>query len=473
MKKVWIYFSAVFALFMLFFSYAYPIVPFWGDDWQMISAYGSLRPANSWIPARVLPPFIQTAMGVVSAYVVMPLSGLDFVDAITLTSAITLSIVFTALSYVIYRLMLTITQNLSLALFITSVFIMGGFCATRAQVMPLFLPADVQAEGMGYIFTLISFYIIPNVLNLSLLCGLFCYQYTYLCKRKFYTKEMWLLAGVGAIILYLAQFSITSASLILSSYCGASLFVELYYFFKFHKNKISFSAYIRDNYTYFYGLLFCVTLWCIAAICDINSGRAQACGDFNLVFGASYTYSNLKFMRIGFYILFALVFIGIVIKAYKDKTLRKFISIQILWLICLISAYTLIVSKCGAKYYLMSGLLICILWVMCVWIAIIFKDSKKLLSILGFMAFLAFLHPFEPYKERPREAYLFYKEYAKSWVETAQRASQNGLDSVTIKVPRDFEHWKWNGWFFDGFARTLKNYGIIQKPIKVKFEPDS
>ena len=99
MKKVRIYFGAVFVLFMLFFGCAYPIVPFWGDDWQIMSAYGSLKPiASSWIPARLLPPIIQTAMGIVSAYIVMPLSGLDFVDSITLTSAVTLSSVFTTLS---------------------------------------------------------------------------------------------------------------------------------------------------------------------------------------------------------------------------------------------------------------------------------------------------------------------------------------------------------------------------------------
>ncbi|WP_289181050.1 hypothetical protein, partial [Helicobacter japonicus] len=460
MKKVRIYFGAVFVLFMLFFGCAYPIVPFWGDDWQIMSAYGSLKPiASSWIPARLLPPIIQTAMGIVSAYIVMPLSGLDFVDSITLTSAVTLSSVFTTLSYAIYRLMLTLTQTISLALFITSIFIMGGFCATKTQVMPLFLPADLQAEGMGYIFTLISFYIIPNALNLALLCGLFYYQYTHsLLIRKPYIKEIWLLAGGGVIILYLAQFSMTSASLILSSYCGVSLFVELFYFFILHKNRILFH-FIRNNFAYIVGLVLCVTFWCIAAIFDMHSGRAQYCGDFNLSFGASYTYSSLKFMRSGFYTLFVLTLIGIVIKAYKDKSLRKWLFIHILWLICLIVAYVLLVSKCGAKYYLMSGLLMCILWIMCVWIALIFKDCKKLLGILSFVAFVAFLHPFEPYKERPRESYLFHREYAKLWVKTAQKASQDGLDSVTIQVPRTFPHWQWEGWFFEGFAHTLKHYG--------------
>lgn len=79
----------------------------------------------------------------------------------------------------------------------------------------------------------------------------------------------------------------------------------------------------------------------------------------------------------------------------------------------------------------------------------------------------------EPYKERPRESYLFHREYAKLWVKIAQKASQDSLDSVTIQVPRTFPHWQWEGWFFEGFAHTLKHYGIIQKPIKVRFEPDS
>ena len=152
-----------------------------------------------------------------------------------------------------------------------------------------------------------------------------------------------------------------------------------------HKNRILFH-FIRNNFAYIVGLVLCVTFWCIAAIFDMHSGRAQYCGDFNLSFGASYTYSSLKFMRSGFYTLFVLTLIGIVIKAYKDKSLRKWLFIHILWLICLIVAYVLLVSKCGAKYYLMSGLLMCILWIMCVWIALIFKDCKKLLGILSFVA---------------------------------------------------------------------------------------
>lgn len=348
---------------MLFFGFAYPIVPFWGDDWQMMSTYGSLKPTMySWIPARLLPPMIQTGMGIISVYVIMPLSGLDFIDSIILMSAITLSVVYTLLSIILYRLILSFGASKWLGLCITSIFIISGFCMMKAHSMPLLLPADLQAEGMGYIFTLISFYIIPNVLNLALLC-IVCYLLALRLNlvQKPITiapQPLWILTGGGVVILYLAQFSIISASLILASFCGISLFVEYCYFIaKDTKHFYRLFSFLKTLGLYGLICLVCLLMWCVAAYYDIHSGRAEYCGAFNLSFGISYMYNSLKLLRTGFLTLFILAGIGILIKAYKDSSLRPFI---------LMCVYILLVSKCGAKFHLISGLFLSMLWLMCV-----------------------------------------------------------------------------------------------------------
>lgn len=83
------------------------------------------------------------------------------------------------------------------------------------------------------------------------------------------------------------------------------------------------------------------------------------------------------------------------------------------------------------------------------------------------------MQPFEAYEQRPRESYLHHRSYAKLWINMIQEAEKQNLDSVVIIVPRAFPHWRWEGWFFEGFTHTLWHFGIIHKPIKVVFKPDS
>ncbi|WP_300451088.1 hypothetical protein [uncultured Helicobacter sp.] len=164
--------------------------------------------------------------------------------------------------------------------------------------------------------------------------------------------------GGGVVILYLAQFSIISASLILASFCGISLFVEYCYFIaKDTKHFYRLFSFLKTLGLYGLICLVCLLMWCVAAYYDIHSGRAEYCGAFNLSFGISYMYNSLKLLRTGFLTLFILAGIGILIKAYKDSSLRPFI---------LMCVYILLVSKCGAKFHLISGLFLSMLWLMCV-----------------------------------------------------------------------------------------------------------
>lgn len=292
-RLVGVYFALLFMLFMCFFTLIYPIVPFWGDDWVLLSAYGSLKPvAYSWIPARLLPPYIHTGIGIFSVYVLMPLFGLDFVDSLTLGSALVLSTGLCVLCFCVYCLLGAITQSRALGLFLISIFVVGGFCATKASVMPLFLPADLEAEGMGYILTLIGFYILPNALNLCLLCLVVYLQAVRMGLAKapqFMQKpssSLYLLAGGGITLLYLAQFSITSASLLLACFCGVSLCIELLLFILFKRAKMGFGHFLLYDLG-LYGLIcfICVILWIVAAYYDMHSGRAEYCGSFSLSFG--------------------------------------------------------------------------------------------------------------------------------------------------------------------------------------------
>ncbi len=70
--------------------------------------------------------------------------------------------------------------------------------------MPLIFPIDLRAEGLGYALTTMSFYILPNLLNLGLLCGVMYYQVSRLSGRALplESKPLWLLAGGAAVVGY-------------------------------------------------------------------------------------------------------------------------------------------------------------------------------------------------------------------------------------------------------------------------------
>ena len=474
-----VFFFALFGVLLLFFGYGYPTLPFWGDDWQYLSIYGTMKPGdNGWIPDRILPLLAHAGLGVLCAYVFMPLSGLDFIDAMVYTCAFVLSASTLALCYLLYRLSLLITRHQILALFSTSSFVIIGFCASKASYMPLFLPADLQAEGLGYTLTLTAFYIIPNLLNLALLTLLMRYQFAQILRpseqvlpKSFdSTTRALIIGGGGGVTLYLAQFSMTSSALILSSYCGISLLFATLARIKQHKS-LSPLALIKSLDFYALCLALCVGLFLIAVWYGLNGGRGSYCSGYDFSFGISYAIKHLKSFRAGFWVLFIVLALCVLALAFRHRELRGVIVAQILWLAILTLGYTGIVSSCGAKHYLMSGLLLSVALTACVWLSLLLRFMPRLIAPAVFVVGFGFLHPFQGYDERPRDAYLQHRSYAKAWVAQVIEAESSGLESVRIFVPKEFPHWQWEGWFFPWFAHTLRQFGIIGREIKVEFKP--
>ncbi|WP_299325992.1 hypothetical protein [uncultured Helicobacter sp.] len=475
-----VYFALLLGVFLLFFGYAYPTLPFWGDDWQYLSVYGTMKPGdNGWIPDRILPLLAHAGLGVLCAYVFMPLSGLDFVDAMVYTCAFVLSASTLAVCYLLYRLSLLITRHQILALFSTSSFVIIGFCASKASFMPLFLPADLQEEGVGYTLTLTAFYIIPNLLNLALLTLLMRYQFAQILRpseqvlpKSFDSTTRALIIGGGGVTLYLAQFSMTSSALILSSYCGVALLFATLARLQQHK---SLAPLVLIKSLGFYGLVLalCVGLFLVAVWYGLHGGRGSYCGGYDFGFGISYAIKHLKSFRAGFWVLFITLTLFVVYLAFRHKELRGIIAAHILWLAILTIGYVGIVSSCGAKHYLMSGLLLSVAITACVWLALLLRFMPRLIAPAVFVVIFSFLHPFQGYDERPRDAYLQHRAYAKAWVAQMQEAEFKGLDSVVITIPRELPHQHWASWFFPAFSHTLRQFGIIRREIKVEFKPQS
>ena len=97
-----------------------------------------------------------------------------------------------------------------------------------------------------------------------------------------------------------------------------------------------------------------------------------------------------------------------------------------------------------------------------------YRASYTLISLLFFIALFQSL---QPYKERPRAAYTYFKSYSQSWIEQMQQAQNEGKTHIEIYVPEHFGHHHWNSWFAPGFSKTLQTYGLLEQDIRVTFKP--
>ncbi|MFC3867069.1 hypothetical protein [Helicobacter equorum] len=175
-QVIYLGFVLEFFALMLFYGYAYPIVPFWGDDFQYINIYPTLTlslTSGEWIPSRLLPQYIQASIAHLAVYMVMPLTNLDFLDSIASVSAFVLSSAFVGFHILLYLCVFILTTHKIKSLLLSSIFILGCVTLAKSHMMPLLLPADLMAEGMGYLLTMVCFYTLPYLINLSLVVGIF------------------------------------------------------------------------------------------------------------------------------------------------------------------------------------------------------------------------------------------------------------------------------------------------------------
>lgn len=469
-KVVYLGFVLEFFALMLFYGYAYPIVPFWGDDFQYMNTYPTLTlslASDGWIPSRLLPQYIQTSIAHLAAYVIMPLTNLDFLDSIASASALVLSSTFVGFHILLYLCAFILTTHKIKSLLLSSIFMLGCVTLAKSQMMPLLLPADLMAEGMGYLLTMVCFYTLPYLINLGLVVGIFI---LVLQGKDSLSTQITIRGGAILIIVYLAIFSMESASIILASYAGCILTYRTLLSYKYHKKLLM----VFKTYTLFdLCLVLIVILWAVALWKMMHSGRAMYCADFAIIRGITYFHTTLNNIRSGFIQLFGITCILSLLGIYlvKDSRHRLLLITLNLWIICLVIFYILTTSKCGAKWYLMSGLLMAMLVYMVISLSIVATKYKISYIFVSLLFFIACFQTLQPYQERPRKAYNDFKTYSQSWIEQAQQAQQNGQTHVDIYVPDHFGHHRWNNWFAPHFPKTLQTYGILQTNLIVTFKP--
>ncbi|WP_394908568.1 hypothetical protein [uncultured Helicobacter sp.] len=276
--------------------------------------------------------------------------------------------------------------------------------------------------------------------------------------------------GAAATIVYLAIFSMESASVLLASFAGCMLLSRVFTAYREHKSLV---AALKTRTFFDLCLVAIIILWAIALWQMIHSGRAGYCASFELTRGIAYLDTTLKGIRVGFVQLFVAVYILSLFGAFwiKNPQHRLLLFVLNLWIVCLVVFYTLTTSKCGATWYLMSGLLMAMLVFMAISLSIFVAQYTSSYIIISAFFFIAFFQTLQPYKERPRAAYTYFKSYSQSWIEQMQQAQIEGKTHIEIYVPEHFGHHHWNSWFAPGFSKTLQTYGLLGQDIRVTFKP--
>ena len=210
----WIFYTAIFAFFVVFFAHIHPIAPYDGDDWYNIiierTSYPSL---DFWNPTKVFPERLEPFVATLAGYLVVPLVG-DYICGLILANAFIVAIFIIVYLFSVQRCIET-RFNLSRltiqALII--VFILLHFLLLRTS--------GECNEHLWYSNDANCYYhyVIPNMLCASLVL--------WLMRHDVRKENNGRTIAILILLTYLALCSNLYSVVILIAYIGALLLLDL------------------------------------------------------------------------------------------------------------------------------------------------------------------------------------------------------------------------------------------------------
>jgi hypothetical protein len=384
----------------------------------------------------------------------------------------------------LYACVKSFSQSRFAGIFSVLIFFALCFYLFKPDYMPLVMPVTGN-QGVDYTQTVMLAYFIPNMLNLALMLWILR------CQIRRTNNEIIRLSPfslvVGIMVVYFSQFSIISSSAISAIYAGCVLSLEGIKKAQKPRPDVSVKNLvgILKSFGFFEcALLSIVFCWIAASLLEIGGGRytQYTKSPFSLIDSFAYLKELAKNIRLDFFVLFAGGFLFCVViymrkrnKNTIDYFMRDFLIVSSASLLLLGVLYVLMFGRDGVRtYWLASGWFYLIFAIFCVFIAYIMPRYNWGNAIGGVALVFLFYRIISqsPYIERPMANYNYRHPIVASWIAKAQIADKNGVDSVEIYVPREFEHWRWK-WFINAFPETLYKHGIVNKKLKITFMPKS
>ena len=464
----WIFYTAIFAFFIVFFTRIHPIAPYDGDDWFNIiierTSYPSL---DFWNPTKVFPERLEPFVATLAGYLVVPLVG-DYITSLIWANALVVTIFIIVYLFSVQRCIET-QFNLSRLIVqgLIIVFILLHFLLLRTL--------GECNEHLWYSNDANCYYhyIIPNMLCACLVL--------WLIRHDVQSVRSGRTIATLIVLTYLALCSNLYSVVILIAYIGAVLLLDL--------KTTNLTSYIHRNTPY----LIVIILWGIIQLIESNGKRANTYGFLHQSLIQSLAATIYNFLTIRYNLWFLLItFLALISdKWHEYKRHRSLLDIDhhakiILISLCLSTTYLILLSSRVNPGYIQRGDVIFefaffFLLLVIIAIAYLFKHIKHLrwaapLLIL-FMLFQintqgrTFKDVCEKYPPNLQGSILLNNEFVQQILD----ADANGQDSVVINIPkyRDSDNWPISnvGNQSEYYGIALYKHNITKRLIKTIFIP--
>lgn len=478
-KILYLIAAGVFVFIFSYFSFANPIVPYDGDDWNYLGSYRAPVPIwGSWNPTRVLPEILLPLTGYIAAYVVYPLIH-DYLLSITIVTSL-----FIALTITGFFVLLTHTfKNI---LDVKTYIAVGLSLIFLALHFILFFSKSDNNMYLLFTFNLttIFYYLIPDFLNCSLILLFITHQdfNTYFFNQLTDVKKC-----IFIIAAYFAIFSNVFCSEILGVYCFTMLCIAAFSMFRnFSLKKNTLYLFIKNQKIYISILL----VWLISLFMEAHGGRAHMVGPSKMDIGSAFQFflslTMLINHRIAAIFLVIIIAMGIFL-IKKDSALFKQTKLLTTLVYCFIAIFPMIIVSllAAAKsvpFYAgipnsMYGIFFLVLFSLLLCTGFLIKKYRvlSLLMPLGVIFILVFLMKGIPVMPS-NTSHLTSNQCLtidRAIIQQIVDADKNGKDKIDLKVPVwSGDNWPHSKDFVKSLPRTLYKHGIISRPIQTTMVKD-
>lgn len=251
-----LFMGVLFVSFLIFFTRVHPIVLFDTDDWCYAYCHRDALPLwGVWNPIRVFPEVFMPLVSLLGRYC-FELVFKDYLFSLTFSYALAVSSIFMIMVYHLYIRF----KEKTISIFLVSFFIICHFWIFR-----------VSAEGNDYMFATIDactyfYYVIPNFLN--------CILVLWMIKKMDGGRESitpgYIEKSVYVFLVYFCIFSNLWAGIIIASYTGSVLLIDLAVKLKYKKFQVI--PYCKRHVTEF----IIMTLWSVSQVFELKGGRAKS-----------------------------------------------------------------------------------------------------------------------------------------------------------------------------------------------------
>jgi hypothetical protein len=479
------------AVYAALFFRLYPFVPWNCDDWTYLGLFHSMLPSTArWNPARIFPQFFMPLGGYFAAYVLRPLFGLEYLQALTLTCSGLAAAAWLALSVFAYRFFLSVARERVPAL-LGLLMLNAGFFLANALRLPLVISEPAP--------TILFYYDLPNILNAVLALAL--------CRVLLDTGDKgsggasFLAAPLsaqgaqkharalacGLVIAYFAQFSMTISSAISAIPAGSLLLIRLIRHAKKPAGGMSFRAATGKCTLLDLACFLLVAFWCIAAFHDADGGRFASLSPSRRPFPeilSLHYYALVSCIPGWLWLALAVLLVVNTAILARDKkngahdagneAMRIFLGMMGLSFVLLAALNIVIfsVSNTGLDNRFLFGLAL-YFYVLFI-VNALFLQKRIPLALAGIVPLPLLLFSgaalAEPWMPRP----MFYAEYRKTvvqaWLDEIREADRAGAAEARIRTPTaTWPHPK--DYLGDRLARTLYHHGITSKHMMIHIEP--